>query len=127
MESRGNNVGMRTVGLIFCMAAAALAAATAANAERRATLLITDTSPIRLVGAGFVPRELVRVTVVTPEVHRSARIRATRSGHFTVSFAAVAPDRCNSAIRATAFGDKGSRAAAKVPQLQCPPRLREPG
>jgi hypothetical protein len=116
-----------TVGLILCVALAALATATAGGAERRATLLVVDTSPIRLVGTGFVPRELVRVTVVAGEQQQSARVRATRFGRFGVSFAAVASDRCNSAVRATAVGDKGSRAAAKVPQLQCPPRLREPG
>jgi hypothetical protein len=111
------------VGLILCMAVAALAAATAGAADRTATLLIADTSPVRLVGSAFRPRELVRVTVTTPELHRSARVRATRAGRFTVSFAGVAADRCNSAVSATAVGDRGSRAAAKLPQLQCPPRL----
>jgi hypothetical protein len=87
----------------------------------RATLTLTDRAPLKLRGRGFLARERVRITVSAP-IRKTKRVTASVRGSFVVTFEDVVVDRCHRLI-ASAVGNGGSRASAKLPQPQCPPPL----
>jgi hypothetical protein len=74
-----------------------------------ATLMPSSTSPLRLKGSGFHPGERVKVTV-TPSASEGVtrRVRAGRSGSFTVGFPGI--DACGG-VEGVARGNRGSRAS----------------
>jgi hypothetical protein len=76
-----------------------------------ARLTMTSQRPLTIKGRGFAPLERVRVRNGTA----AKRVRASRSGTFTVQFAGVG---CPGET-ITAVGSKGSRATLNVSQLFC--------
>jgi hypothetical protein len=110
--------------LLVTTIALALSAGGSVASDRKAppALHVKSTAPVTLTGERFRARERVVVRVTTPDATRSRRIRATRRGTFVTQFPDTFVDRCNTDFRAFAVGNLGSRAHAKVPQLQCPPR-----
>ena len=96
----------------------------AGESGARPALKVRSLAPVTLVGERFRGRERVVVRILTSEGTRSRHVRATRRGAFVTQFAGVVVDRCNADFSAAAVGSLGSRAEAKVPQLQCPARLR---
>ena len=113
---------MRTLAALIV-----LALASTAGAAQKPTLRFVGFEPLTLRAAAFRPQELVRVTVSVNGAQRAKQARASRTGGFVVRFNEFsAGDRCNSDVWARASGRLGSRAIGKLPQLQCPPRLRLP-
>jgi hypothetical protein len=114
--------------LVTLVASVAVALAPSGSVAResaaRPALNVRSLAPVTLVGERFRGRERVVVRMTTSEETRSRHVRATRRGAFVTQFAGVVVDRCNSDFTAVAVGILGSRAEAKIPQLQCPPRLR---
>jgi hypothetical protein len=88
-------------------------------ATARPTLRVADAGPVVLRGAGFLPGEHVRVTVVAGPKHAAKRLTARPAGTFTVRFASLSAGAC-AAFGATAIGDKGSRAIYKRSPGMCP-------
>jgi hypothetical protein len=117
---------------VFATAAAAVALAGAGGADgastRTATLRLADTTPVTVAGARFLARESVVVRATLNGERLTRRTRASAAGRFTTTFTGHdVNDRCNSDLRVTATGARGSEAVLKVgPQPQCPPRLRTP-
>jgi hypothetical protein len=111
----------RTIVVVAAVVVGLAAGASAARSDRP-TLRLADRDPVTLVGSRFVSRERVRVTVTVGDERAEKRVVASRRGTFSVSFPALALDRCNS-LFGRAVGSEGSRAAAKLPQPQCPPPL----
>jgi hypothetical protein len=112
------------IGLVVTLVvglALALLGTTAVGGESRkkSTLRLSDTAPLALRGANFLPSERVRVTVTAGELRRTKQVTATRSGVFVVRFDA-AYDRCSSAFIARAVGARGSQAGLKLPLPACP-------
>lgn len=108
--------------LVSLVAASLLATALAAGGGDRSkpTLRVARAAPLALAGNHFRARERVRVTVRAAGARTTKAVRASRRGRFVVRFAALGLDRCNSDWTALATGAGGSRAAFKLPQLQCP-------
>jgi hypothetical protein len=104
------------------MAASLLATALAVGGGDRSkpTLRVAKAAPLALAGAHFRARERVRVTVKAAGMRRTKAVRAGRRGRFVARFPTLAVDRCNADWIAVARGATGSRAAVKLPQLQCP-------
>ena len=107
------------VAAIFAVASVSAFAGTAA----RPALRLVATSPLKVRGVSFKRNERVRVVVAMGETRRVRRVRATRSGTFTVTFPGVAYDRCLHGLVVTAAGGRGSAASIKLPMLLCPPPL----
>lgn len=78
----------------------------------RPSLQLVTLSPMSVHGTGFVARERVRVRLRSLGTTSTRRVRATRRGGFSVSFASVRIDRC-SAFSVTAVGRSGRRAAVR--------------
>jgi hypothetical protein len=108
------------MGAVPVLVAALLAVAVAACADgaadpgsarssRRAEIVPASTSPLRIKGTGFAPRERVRVTV-TPSAGeaRSRHVRAGRHGGFVVAFPHVDAD---GGLEAVAAGSAGGHAS----------------
>jgi hypothetical protein len=111
------------IGLVVTLVlglALALLGSTAIGGEskKKATLRLSDTAPLVLRGANFMPSERVRVTV-SAEVRRSKQVTASRAGVFVVRFD-FAFDRCSAGAIARAVGARGSQAALKLPLPACP-------
>jgi hypothetical protein len=103
-------------GVATALTAAALAAGAQAATQPR--LLVRDRAPFTVSGAGFEPREHVKVMVTTGEryVHR---LTTTSRGTFFTRFRALRLTGCQAyTVRAT--GDLGSRTILKVVPA-CPP------
>jgi hypothetical protein len=101
-----------------------LTAAWGSGSASRAALRVRSTSPLTVRGLHFKASERVRVAVVATGKRAVKRIRATARGTFTTSgFRSVGYDPCSSDLFVSAAGSRGSRAALKVPQRECPPRL----
>jgi len=91
----------------------------AVAAAPQATLrLVDDTAPALLRGAGFQPREHVRLVIVAGTTRTVRKVVATRLGRFTVPLQDDANACVGFAARAT--GNKGSRATFKRAPGQCP-------
>jgi hypothetical protein len=121
-------IGVRTFVLLFLGFAFVLPGldAGAAEGKGKASLRAQSFSPLVLQGQRFRPLERVALTVRAEGSTRRKAVRATRAGSFTVSFPALAADRCNSDVWAQAAGRRGSTASlrlAKLPQFQCPPAI----
>jgi hypothetical protein len=120
--SRGLLVLLVTLIASVVMALAA-SNSVASESGARPALKVRSLAPVMLVGERFRARERVVVRIETSGETRSRRLRASRLGAFVAQFPGAVVDRCNADFRAVAVGSLGSRAEAKLPQLQCPPRL----
>jgi hypothetical protein len=96
----------------------ASAPASAPAAKRRATLTPAGTEPFRVRGAGFKPRERVRVTIEPTNAMGgiTRRVRATGRGMFVVSFGDILA--CQG-VGGDAIGSRGSRAAFQFSSIRC--------
>lgn len=114
---------MRALGTLAALGVvSALAAALPGAAPARPALRVLDLEPLTVRGVRFEPRERVRLTVThTTGVTSGKYVRARWSGRFTAFFSTLEVDRCAGGLTARARGQLGSRATAKLPQLQCPP------
>jgi hypothetical protein len=109
---------MRLATLLALVLGALFAPAATASA---ASLRMVDASPLRLAGAGFSPRERVRVVVRLGETRRVRHVRAGARGRVRVSFRHLAAvDACGPGLTATATGSAGHRATLKLPPRMCP-------
>ena len=117
----GHDSGMRKTWFLALIPVAAVAAISAAGATTAApTLSLAGRQPLVVRGTHFQPRERVRVTVYADET-RTARVRASASGSFLVSFPGmVLVDRCTG-LRVRAAGSQGSVALLKLPLPACLP------
>jgi hypothetical protein len=98
-------------------------AATSVSAEGP-LLRVLALHPITLAGEGFTHGEHLTLVLSVEGARMIREVRASPTGSFTVSFDEfVVSDRCNSDVWAHASADGTVRARAKLPQLQCPPRL----
>jgi hypothetical protein len=94
----------------------------AAGTQRKAHLRLASVKPLVVQGSAFRSRERVRLVVAASE--RVVRvIRADTRGGFTASFPHLFVDRCGDGLAIIASGAGGSRAALKLPGLECPPGL----
>jgi hypothetical protein len=114
---------MRRVLVLGTLVLAIAPAGTAADqrGEARPSLRLVGGPSLTVRGARFVPGERVKITVTLGQrlvKEASADGRGSFSVRFRTSF-----DRCSSSLRALAVGNRGSRAAVKLPELMCPPRL----
>jgi hypothetical protein len=107
---------------------AALTGSAGGSSERAASLRLADTTPLTVDGARFLARESVALRATVDGARYTRRVRATQTGRFTATFAAITvADRCSSDVLVRAIGAKGSEAGLELgPQPQCPPRLRRP-
>ena len=88
-------------------------------ATHRATLrLVDDTTPVKLRGLGFQPREHVRVVVIAGSTRTVKKVVATAAGRFMIRVPGDLND-CTG-FSATAIGNKGTRASLKRAPGQCP-------
>jgi hypothetical protein len=114
---------MRAVALALVAAAGlALAGTSAAKIDRsaKASLRLASLSPLAVRGAGFAPRERVRVDL-SGAVTARRRIVAGPTGAFAVRFDGVVLTRCD-LVRVVATGSRGSRATLKLlPSPACLP------
>jgi hypothetical protein len=94
----------------------------ASEATKAPTLRLTKLAPVQVVGSGFAARERVSVTATLFDETARKTVRAGQRGGFSVAFDGLAADRCTPELTVRAFGARGSRASAKLPQLLCPPR-----
>lgn len=121
---------MRRVGIVIITLA--LLGSTAQFAwgtvlQRKPAIRFAAMAPVKITGSDFKGRERVRITLSLNGTTRVKQARATVAGRFVVTFAAVeVGDRCSTDMWARASGARGSLATAKLPQAQCPPRLRGP-
>jgi hypothetical protein len=72
---------------------------------------VTNTEPVTVVGAKFVPRERVRVVLIVKRAH-AATVAADRRGRFVVRFA-LGLGECT-IIRVRAWGNRGSTASYSI-------------
>jgi hypothetical protein len=84
-----------------------------------ASLRFTATHPIALRGRGFRAGERVRLTVFAGRKIGRQKL-TTPGGAFVANFPSLRVDRCKGAA-ATARGNEGSVAAAKLPLPACLP------
>jgi hypothetical protein len=102
--------------------ALASASAIAAETQRKAHLRLVSVKPLVVQGSAFRSRERVRLEVAANE--RVVRVvRTDTRGAFTASFPQLFVDRCGDGLAIMATGAGGSRAALKLPGLECPPGL----
>jgi hypothetical protein len=106
---------------LLALVASPVAVAAAEGTKAQPSLRVGTLSPLRLDGEGFRKRERVEVTVSLEDATLRRTVRARHSGRFVARFHDIAIDRCSSGFTAHAVGRHGSRASAKLPQLQCPP------
>jgi hypothetical protein len=97
------------------------ASAGAESLAGKPALRLVSTSPLKIRGLRFVPKERVRVMVLEAG-SATKRVRADKRGTFVASFNETSVDRC-SALSVLAVGSRGSRAEWKRPGPLCPPRL----
>jgi hypothetical protein len=110
--------------LAVLVAAAALAGPAAATTPSTPTVRPLSLDPVVVMGRSFQPLERVKVTVATADGQWARRIVATARGSFTVRFPDVTMEvHCGFSGSISAVGSKGSRAAWKVPPMECPPPL----
>jgi hypothetical protein len=99
------------IAVIFALVGVAAAGAEQPTGSAQALLRLTLRDPVTIHGAGFQPRERVRVTLVQPSLVRV--VRAGRGGGFVVAFDATATHRCD-LVRVVALGGSGTRAVLKI-------------
>jgi hypothetical protein len=92
--------------------------APAAGAMTHASLNVSRTNPVTVIGAQFQPAENVRVTVAASGERRIRATVASATGTFKVRFVGLeASDPCK--VIAVAVGAKGSRAVWKPTLMLC--------
>jgi hypothetical protein len=114
---------MRKAQIITLTAALALALTTAAGGgtSGQATVRFIDLIPVKVRGAHFIPREDVRVTLRAGDAKRLRTAPTSASGAFTVDFGTLRKkDRCSGSVAVVAVGDRGDRAAYRLPPMACP-------
>jgi hypothetical protein len=112
------------VAIALAVSVTLLSAAAAGAAKSPPTLRIITLEPVHVTGRHFRPYERVRLAASSNGVTVRRTLRTTRSGAFAATFVQLEiPDRCSTDLLVQAVGGRGSRAVAKLPQLQCPPRL----
>jgi hypothetical protein len=104
-------LAVSAIAVIFGLLGISAAKAEAPNGQAKALLKLTLRDPVTIHGAGFQPRERVRVTLVQPSLVRV--VRAGRGGGFVVAFEATATHRCD-LVRVVALGGSGTRAVLKI-------------
>jgi hypothetical protein len=103
--------------LLAALIGAALLASVA-GATTHASLNVSRTNPVTIVGAQFRPAESVRVTVAAAGERRIRTTVASATGTFKVRFVGLeAPGACK--VSAVAVGAKGSRAVWKPTLMLC--------
>ncbi len=104
---------------LFCTisVAALVVAAGALGATLRAQVRLAATSPVRIAGLHFFPREAVAVTVAR-RVHRTT---SHADGSFSVEFPDVSLGRCGGGFFVRAVGARGDVASIKIPLPACMP------
>jgi hypothetical protein len=86
------------------------------DAARHARLLPISQDPLRVKGAGFQPRERVRLRL-DGDVKAVKTVSAGARGTFVATFRGVSA--CGS-VTVTARGSRGSRASFNLAQIMCP-------
>ena len=113
---------VRAVALLAAVAATALVASgpTAARPDVKPSLRVVTFAPLTVRGAGFAPREVVRVEVSWAATGRR-RVVAGATGAFAARFEGIRTTHCE-AVRVVAVGSRGSRAVLKyLPSPACLP------
>ncbi len=72
-------------------------------------------------GTEFHPSERVRIIVRAGALQRRSAARTNGRGAFRITVTVPGWDPCLEALRVTAAGARGDRAAEKLPQRACPP------
>jgi hypothetical protein len=103
----------------LAVAAAALVVCAPVLARSGPTMRMTVASPATIQGAGFAPREVVRLVLTAGGKSQSHRLLTTTTGHFSSVWKGVAVDLC-ATWRLTASGSKGSRAVLHSRANPCP-------
>jgi hypothetical protein len=116
--------------LAFLVLAASLAAggggagaAVENDQAARPALRLVDQQPLTVRGVRFEAGERVRLVVTRSRERLVRQARANRTGAFLAVFpirVRVAP--CNAELGVWATGDRGSRAALRLPHVACPPQ-----
>jgi hypothetical protein len=100
--------------------------APAAGATTHASLNVSTTDPVTIVGAQFRPAENVRLMVTAAGERRTRTMVASATGTFRARFVGLeAPGRCK--VTAVAVGAKGSRASWMPRLMLCGADLRPVG
>jgi hypothetical protein len=102
------------VGFLAVSAGASTAASTAPHVR------ITARSPAAVAGTSFRPSERVAVTLSSDDLVLRKTAVADRLGRFSIRWLRSLPNACHGAA-VVAVGSKGSRAAAKLPAVECAP------
>jgi hypothetical protein len=118
---------MRLIALVAALATVALAGGGAASGATTPTLRIAPSATLSIVGAGFRPRSVVTIRVVTPGADRTASVRTGIRGGFTIRLPAL--ERCEPTV---VVARAGNGATARVPVAwfarDClPPPPMQPG
>ena len=111
---------LAVIALVVAAGGATAAHSTAGHAKLR----LLSVAPLKVKGTGFASGERVVVrlkSAATVTVTRR-RITAGRAGAWVLGFPRLGADRCDVLI-VSALGNRGSRAALKMPQPLCPPPL----
>src|SRR6266536_4760905 len=105
------------MGSRFALVLLAIALFLPANAsgQTRPVLRIVNDSPLTLHGAGFQPRESVRVTVVMGERILSRQLRTGSLGGFTIRFVGVRINYCVFPLSIRARGASSGLARVLMP------------
>jgi hypothetical protein len=106
------------------IAVGGIAAATAGLASAGSStpaLKVASLKPLAIRGTHFVAREKVRIRIHTAEATKTWRVVTTPRGSFVVGVQNMPYDPCSSSLIVRARGSRGSEAAVKLPQRQCPP------
>jgi hypothetical protein len=106
---------MRRLLPVLALAALALPAGSAATSP---TLTVTDRSPFTVRGAGFAPREHIRVVVTTNGNATTKWGTSGPGGGLSVQLPNVKLGRCPAYV-VRAFGAKGSKALLRF-MPECP-------
>lgn len=94
--------------------------ASTASATSRPALRVTTTSPLVVVGSGFVSGERVTVTALTTVRRRRVLTTANAKGRIKVSLGAVTQP-CATPFAVRAVGAKSGAALARVVGRPCVP------
>jgi hypothetical protein len=103
----------------LAVVAAALVVCAPVFARSGPTMRMTVAAPATVQGAGFQPRETVRLVLRAGGKTQAHRLLTTPSGRFSSIWKSVAVDLC-SAWSLTATGSKGSRVALHSRANACP-------
>ncbi len=110
-------------GSVALLLSGASAAAPAPTATRPAIRAVPGTS-LTVRGTGFVPREVVTLTLYTASVARTTKTAASVRGTFTARFV-YAPSRCP-IWRIKAIGKRSGTVWLRSPILECASADRTP-